>query len=260
MVETALPVVFQLAPVQTVLIVLSAFGAAVFAGVSGFAGGLFLTICLAPIVGVKPAVPVVAVAIILGNSTRLWAYRDAVNWGAYRAIMVPAFPGIVVGALVYTYLPVAWIALILGLFMIATVPLRRVLEGRSLRIGRRELAVVGSGFGILAGTTVGAGMILVPFLLGAGIAGEGLIGTIAAVGWTLNVTKTAVFGSSELLDLNMFISGVLVGLFTIPGTYAGRWIVTHTPVRIHTVVLEVLIVCGGGYFLWKAARAFGALP
>ena len=44
------------------LIVLAAFGTAVFHSIGGFAGGLLLAICLAPILGVKETVPVTAPA------------------------------------------------------------------------------------------------------------------------------------------------------------------------------------------------------
>ena len=37
----------------------------------------------------------------------------------------------------------------------------------------------------------------------------------------------------------------------------GRWVVTHTPIRVHTLILEVLIFVGGLFFLWQAAREAG---
>ncbi|MFQ6018082.1 MAG: TSUP family transporter [Kiloniellaceae bacterium] len=257
MLDSAAPTVFQFEALTLGLIVSAAFVTAVFHSVAGFAGGLLLSVCLAPILGIKAVVPVVAVAVMVSNTARLWVFRHAVNWRVYGAIMITAFPGIVVGALVYSYLPVAAIAVILGVFLILAVPLRRVLRGLDIRVGLRGLSAAGSGFGLISGTTIGAGMILVPFLLGAGLAGENLVAIIAAVGFTLNLTKTVVFGSTALLDLNMLLTGLLIGLCTIPGAYTGRWIVTHTPIRIHTLLLDVLITIGGLYFLWSAAKATG---
>ncbi len=73
------------------LIVAAAFGTAVFHSVAGFAGGLLLSICLAPILGIKAVVPVVAVAVMISHSTRVYVFRHAIDWPAYRAIMVTAF-------------------------------------------------------------------------------------------------------------------------------------------------------------------------
>ncbi len=37
----------------------------------------------------------------------------------------------------------------------------------------------------------------------------------------------------------------------------GLAVVTHTPIRVHTLILEVLIVAGGLFFLWRAAHEAG---
>lgn len=242
-------------PITLGIIMAAAFMTAVFHSVAGIAGGLLLSICLAPILGIKAVVPVVAVTMIVSNTTRIWVFRRAITGRVYGAIMVTALPGIVIGAMLYSALSVAAVAVILGVFLIITVPLRHLLEKLDIRVGLRTLAAAGCGFGFVSGMTIGAGMLLVPFLLGAGLAGERVIAIIAAVGFTMNLTKTIVFGGTELLTIELLGAGILIGLCTIPGAYAGRWIVAHTPIRIHTAFLEALIVLGGVYFLWIAARA-----
>ena len=97
-------------------------------------------------------------------------------------------------------------------------------------------------------------MVLGPFLLGAGIVGEHLVALIAALGMGLNITKTVVFGVSPLLNLTLSSKGLLIGLCTMPGAFTGRWIVTDTPIRIHTLLMEGFILCGAMYFLWKAGQ------
>ena len=233
------------------LVVLAAFGTALFHAVSGFAGGLLLSVCLAPLLGIKAVVPVVAVAMVISNSSRLWLFRHTIDWAVYRAIMLTALPGIVLGACLYMYLPVAAIAIILGAFLILSVPLRRFLKGRNFKVSLRGLSVVGSGYGLVSGTVVGAGLLLGPFLLGAGVVGEGLVGIIAALGLTLNTTKTLVFGFGELLDGQLLLAGMLIGVFTIPGAYTGRWLVRRTSTRLHTLLVELLLIFGGSYFLYQ---------
>jgi hypothetical protein len=249
----------SLGPGVYLLIAAIAFGTAVFHSVGGFAGALLLAICLAPIIGVKETVPVTAAAMIVSNSARIWVFRHAVNWRAFLCIFSAAAPGIVAGALLYVNLPVHYVALLLGGFLIATLPLRRRLEARRFRVGARGLAIAGLPYGLVAGTTFGAGVMLAPFLLGAGLVGESLVATVAALGFGLNVTKSLVFGFSPLLTQALAVQGLLIGLCTIPGAYIGRWILRNTPIRIHTLFLEALILCGAAYFLWKAASGFGWL-
>ena len=244
-------------PLMLILIASMAFATAVFQSVSGFAGGLLLTVCLAPILGVKETIPIVATAMVIAHTTRLWVFRRWIRWEVFLAVFATALPGIVLGAVLYVKLPVAYVALALGGFLLAAVPLRRYLKSKNFEVGLNGLRLVGIPYGFVSGAIIGAGVMLAPFFLGAGIVGEQLVAVVAAIGVGLNVTKTAVFGLSPLLDAGMAMKGVLIGLCTIPGAYAGRWIVTSTPIRVHTLFMEVFVLCGAVYFLWKAATGFG---
>jgi len=234
------------------LIALIAYGTSLFHSVGGFAGGLLLAICLAPILGVKATIPVTATAMVVSNVTRVWVFRHAIDWRVFSAVFLVALPGIVVGAVLYIELPAHWVALLLGLFLIVTVPLRRYVNKRNYRVGLNGLRVAAVPYGLISGTTMGAGLMLAPFLLGAGLTGVRLIAVVAALGLGLNLTKTAVFGFSPLLTTELAFTGLLIGLCTIPGAYTGRWVVNHTPIRIHTVFMEGLILSGAAYFLWIA--------
>jgi uncharacterized membrane protein YfcA len=235
-----------------VLIACIAYCTALFHSVGGFAGGLLMTICLTPILGVKATIPAVAVAMVISNVTRVWVFRHAIDWRVFAAVFFVALPGIVLGAVLYIELPRHWIALLLGLFLIVTVPARRYANKHNYRVGLNGLRVVAVPYGIVSGTVMGAGLMLAPFLLGAGLTGVPLIAVVASLGLGVNLTKTAVFGISPLLTLDLALTGLMIGLCTIPGAYTGRWIVSHTSIRIHTVVVEALILAGAVYFLWIA--------
>ena len=97
--------------VTVLLIVLAAFGTAVFHSVGGFAGGLLLAICLAPILGVKETVPVTAAAMIVSNMTRIWVFRHSVSWRVFGAVFGSAAPFIVLSAVIYISLPATVVAL-----------------------------------------------------------------------------------------------------------------------------------------------------
>jgi len=94
-------------------------------------------------------------------------------------------------------------------------------------------------------------MILAPVMLGAGVAGEALLATVAVSGVMLNVTKTVAFGLSPLLTAELAVLGAVLGLCTFPGHALGRWIVRRTSIRVHTLVLEVFVGSGAVYMLWK---------
>jgi len=249
--DTGTTLLGQLDGLTLVLVAIAAFATALFHSVAGFAGALLLSVCLAPIIGVKAVVPVVSLAMIISNSNRILLFWHQIDWKAYRAIMITGLPGIVVGAMVYLYLPVKAIAIVMGCFLLISIPLRRVFKKRNYNVGYRGLSIVAIVYGVISGTVFGGGMILGPFLLGAGVVGQSLVGLIAALGLTLNITKSLVFGAGSLLDREMISLGVLVGVFTIPGGMLGKWIVKNTDIAVHTIIVEMMMFAGGCYFLYQ---------
>ncbi len=249
--ESDISLLGQLDWLTLVLVAIAAFVTALFHSVAGFAGALLLSVCLAPLIGIRAVVPVVAFAMVISNINRIFLFRAAIDWKAYRAIMITGLPGIILGAVIYLYLPVKAIAIVMGCFLLISIPLRRVFKKRNYNVGYRGLTAVGSVYGVISGTVFGGGMILGPFLLGAGIVGQGLVGTVAAMGLTLNVTKSIVFGAGDLLSRELISLGFVVGLCTIPGGMLGKWIVKNASIAVHTVVVEVLMFVGGGYFLYQ---------
>jgi uncharacterized membrane protein YfcA len=218
----------------------------------GLAGGVMLSILLAPMLGVEQVVPVVSVALLYGGLSRLFVFRHSIDWRIYRWLMIAAAPGIVAGSAIFSFLPPRAISGTLGVFLLVTTIARRTLRGAHFEIGRTGFAVLGSIFGVVSGMTVGGGMLLVPFLLGAGLTGERFVAIVGAIGFTMSVIKVASFGSFSLLGLKTVVIGSVTGLCVVPGTYVGHWIIRNTPLRIHTAIVETIVVLGALFFLWSA--------
>jgi hypothetical protein len=231
--------------------VVAAFATATLHSIGGFAGALLLAIALAPVLGVKETVPVVATAMMISHSSRAWLFRKAVDWGAFGMLFFFGLPFIVLGVMFYVELSDRAVATLLGTFLLIAMPMRRFLKKKDVAIPRKALAVVAMPYGFLSGTSFGVGMILAPFMLGAGIAGEALLATTAVSGVMLNVTKTVAFGISPLLTAELATLGVALGLCTFPGHALGRQVVRRTSIRVHTLLLEAFVITGAVYMLWK---------
>ena len=81
-----------ISPTTFILMLIAAFIASLFHTVSGFAGALIMVISLAPILGIKTVVPVVAVSALINNMTRLCVFRRDLVKPIYFSLIVTALP------------------------------------------------------------------------------------------------------------------------------------------------------------------------
>src|SRR3546814_17088593 len=70
---------------------------------------------------------------------------------------------------------------LLGIILIASVPLRRWGAGRMAEPSRPTVIAVSGAYGFLSSIIVGAGMLVLPILMGFGLAGPALLATDAAI-------------------------------------------------------------------------------
>jgi uncharacterized membrane protein YfcA len=221
------------------------FFAGVLGGLSGYGAGLLVTLFIAPIVGPKALIPIISVLMLINNGSRVWFYRHALDLPTVIKISAVAIPMAWLGAQLYVRLESHIIQTVLGGVLILSVPLRRWLDHAKLR--PRPVAVygIGAAFGFLSSLIVGAGMLIVPMLMGLGFAGPALLATDAAIAVAVNLFKAIVFGALDALTLPYFVLGLVLGLCTIPGTACAAWIVRRTSLRLHTMLIEALILVGG---------------
>jgi uncharacterized protein len=231
-----------------------ALGAAIVGGMGGFGTGVILTAALAPLIGVKALVPVLAVAGVIINGGRFWFYRGSLDRRALGIVLAAALPFLVLGTWLYSVLDARAVGTILGIGVIASVPLRRMLNKRAVTLGTRGLAVGSGVFGLASGVATGTGVILVSLLLGTGLTGPAVLATDALASIALDLCKAALFQRFDLLDAQAFSTGVVIGVATIPGSALAAWLVKRLGARLHVAFMETLIVFGGAFMLWHSWR------
>jgi uncharacterized protein len=235
-------------------VALVAVGAAVVGGMGGFGTGVILTAALAPLIGFKALVPVLAVAGVIINAGRFWFYRASLERRALGTVLAAALPFLVLGTWLYSVLDARAVGTILGIAVIASVPLRRILKRKQATLGTTGLAVGSGVFGLASGVATGTGVILVSLLLGTGMSGPAVLATDALVSIALDLCKAALFQRFDLLDAQAFYIGVVIGVATIPGSAIAAWLVTRVGAKLHVLFIETLIVAGGASMLWHSWR------
>lgn len=225
--------------------------ASILGGLAGYGTGLILPVFVAPLVGIANVVPVMALAMLFNNGSRVIAFWRDVQWPHVARLLALGLPACLAGAYGYTLLQSNVVALLLGGFLIASVPLRRGLQRLNLQLSPRGQLLAGAGFGFINGGLTGVGVLLVASLMAAGVQGPALIATDAAVSAVMGLAKVLIFGSLARLNTELSAAGVLVGLCAMPGAFVARRLLNHIPARVHSSVMEGVVLIGGLALFWR---------
>ena len=239
-------------PLELVLIAIMAFIASLVGGIAGYGTGVLMPLVLAPIAGPEMVVPIIGIAALFTNSSRAVAFRTAVDPRRCVIIVCAAIPTAALGAYGFTQLNSRGAALLIGATLIASVPLRKLMQQRGLTLDNRGLALAAIGFGFLAGGTTGSGVVLISLLMASGLRGAAVIATDAVVSIAIGIVKVSVLGVAGAINTRVFAFALLIGLMTLPGAFAAKALVTRMPVHVHTAILDVVVVVGGSVLMLGA--------
>jgi uncharacterized protein len=155
------PVTFDLPPHLVMLCMLAGFGASIIGGLAGYGSGLLMPLLLVPLVGPEPVIPIIGIMALFTNGGRVLAFFSATDWGKVWRVAITALPSAWAGTLFYDSLSGRGVLLLLGTTLLLIIPLRRWLKRLDWTLPERGLPLVGVVYGFLAGSTSGAGVILV---------------------------------------------------------------------------------------------------
>ena len=231
--------------VQIALIAGLALIASVIGGVSGYGTGALMPLVVVPIFGPEPVVTMLSISALLNNASRAAVYRSLIDLRRVLIVLPIGVPFCMLGAWGYTQLTGRGAALVIGSMMVASVPLRRFLKRRGFALSDRGLAVVSAGWGAVAGGTTGAGVMLLSMLMAAGLQGAAVIATDAVISIGIGLAKVSVFGLAGAVGLREVAVALLMGAMAVPGALIARGMVHRMPVRMHTVILDGVVIAGG---------------
>jgi uncharacterized membrane protein YfcA len=239
---------------QLALVACVALLASVVGGLAGYGTGALMPLVLVPLIGAEPVVPIIAISSIFTNASRFAAYIRYVD--RRRALIVTAAAALTtaLGAYGYTRLTSAGAALVIGTMLISSVPLRRLLRRRDIRISDTGLGVGAAGYGVLVGGTSGSGVILLSLLMASGLEGAAVIATDAVISVATSIIKISVFGLAGVVTAQVLAFALLIGAIAIPGAFLAKSFVERMPVHIHTAILDVAVIAGGAVMIAAAVR------
>jgi uncharacterized protein len=238
---------------QLALVAAVALFASVIGGVAGYGTGVLLPLVLVPITGAETVVPIIAITALFTNTSRAVVFRDAIDAPRTLIVLAGSVPTCVLGAYGFTLLSGRGALLLIGLTLMASVPLRRLMHRRGLVVEQRGLAVGAVGYGVLVGGTTGSGVLLLALLMASGRAGAGVIATDAAISIVVGMVKIAVFGIAGIVDSKVMAFALMIGAISMPGAFLAKALVDRMPVRVHTAILDAVVLFGGVFMVLNAA-------
>jgi hypothetical protein len=123
-----------------------------------------------------------------------------------------------------------------------------------LTIGDGGLALGSVGFGLVVGGTSGSGAILLSLLMAAGLEGAAVVATDAVVSIAVGIVKVATFGATGVATAQVIAFGLLIGMIAFPGGFLAKMLVERLPVRVHTAMLDAVVILGGVVMIGAAVK------
>ena len=214
-------------------------------GVVGTGSSIILLPVLSLAFGPKAAIPIMGIAAIAGNASRVLAWRRQINLRAFACYSVTAVPAAVLGVHTLWLMPAEVSNLCIGLFFFVLIGLRRAKRTRDLRLGPRQMALAGGMVGYLAGVVYSTGPLTIPIFAGFGLAKGALLATEAAASIAVHLTKTLAFGTVGGLPLTVLCNGLVVGVALAVGTFVGKRFVLGISEATFSLLIDIMLACAG---------------
>ncbi len=227
------------------------FVAATLAAVTGFGGAAVLLPVLVWSFGVREAIPILTVAQLIGNGSRVWFNRKELNSRVVAWFAIGGVPMALLGGLLFAKAPLAALTRVLGAFLILIVVWRHVRPNRSWRPSLHAFAVIGAGASFLSALLGSVGPLMAPFFLAYGLLKGAYIGTEALSTVVMHVTKLIAYRHAAILPVHAVVVGLLLGPVMILGSFVGKHIVDRLPEKVFILLIEATLLAAGVLFLGR---------
>lgn len=222
--------------------------ASTLAAVTGFGGAAIMLPVLVWAVGVRDAVPILTVAQLLGNLSRVWFNRGDLSFPVVGRFMLGAVPTAAIGGVIFATVPAAALVRLLGAFLLLIVAVRHTTWGKDVRISLSGFMPLGFVSGLISALVGTVGPFMAPFFLSYGLVKGAYIGTEALSTVAMHVTKLGVYGSYDLLGPSSLIVGVAIGLVMFGGSYLGKLLLDKVSEGVFPYLIEAVLIAAGLLF------------
>lgn len=241
---------------EWIVILILGVAAGTVGGVVGFGASIMLLPVLAWSFGPKETIPIMAIASLMANASRVAVWWREVDWKLNAVYCTAAMPAAALGAHTLLSLNSVMVEGTLGIFMLASIPGRRWLLDRGFTMTLPGMAIVGAVIGYLTGIVASTGPINTPFFLAYGLTKGSFIASEAFGSAAISLTKAATFHTFGALSPETIWRGLTVGLALMIGSWLSKHILLTLDAHRFQVIIEVMMAAAGLSMLGGALGLF----
>lgn len=236
---------------MTYIILISAsFLAALVSGAAGFGGSLLLLPVVTLCVGAERAVPILTIAQLMGNISRMAAGYQQIEWRAVGWFCLTALPLSALGAFGFSVCPKEIAARCVGGALILLV-IAKMTRLFTLKGTKKTLLIGGAITGGVSGLAGSGGPIGAAVFLSLGLPPVAYIASEAATATAMHILKTVIYSKLASLDPQSLLIGLLMGASMMIGTLAAnRFIKKMDKNKFQKYVAVLLCVVGLYMLIW----------
>jgi len=223
--------------------------ASTLAAVTGFGGAAVLLPALVVAFGVRDAVPILTVAQLIGNGSRVWFNRHDLDLRVVGWFSLGGVPFALIGGVLFARAPLTGLTRLLGLFLLLIVLWRHLRPPATGRLPLGAFAAVGAGGSFLSALLGSVGPLMAPFFLAYGLVKGAYIGTEALATVVMHVAKLVAYRNAAVLPMTSIGTGLAIAPLMILGSWLGKHIVDRLPAHVFVLLIELTMTAAGILFL-----------
>lgn len=230
------------------VLILTSFIAAFVSGAAGFGGALLLLPMVTACVGAAVAVPVLTLAQLIGNLSRMAFGIKQIDWKSVGLFSITALPLAALGAFGFSVLPTAVVTRCIGGILIILV-LFKATKKIEFKNSKKAMIIGGAATGLLSGLAGSGGPIGAAAFLTLGLPPVAYIASEATTATAMHILKTVIYSKLIGLDLSALLTGLAMGAAMIAGTFVANRIIKKIGKGKFQIYVAVLLCIVGAYML-----------
>jgi uncharacterized membrane protein YfcA len=214
--------------------------ASTISGIAGFGGSLIILPVFAHFIGAKTAIPILTVAWMMGNLSRACLGYKEIKWRPVIYFCAGALPAAILGSMVFVELPTGIIMKAIAGFLAVIVIMRHAKA--KYTISEKLFIPWGALVGFLSAILGSAGPIGAVAFLSLNLSPAAYVASEAVTAVVMHLTKTVVYGRYVLLTPQNFLTGVILGLAMVAGSWTARHFIKKISGNVFGWFVDVLLI------------------